>query len=101
MSEQCQGKLKTLYGRCERRGTICRDGKFYCWQHDPGTPEQAKADRMKRWAEQQAEEEEYERRAHTRKLTERAGLDKLTDADLEAIIRLGGIRMMIDLAEAE
>ena len=53
---QCEGKIYGISGEqgaysCSRRGTIERDGKWYCWQHDP---ERIKADREKRRAKREA-----------------------------------------------
>lgn len=56
---KCAGKKYGAYrdvaGRaypCSRQGTVERDGKWYCWQHDP---ERMKADKEKRHAKWQAE----------------------------------------------
>jgi hypothetical protein len=33
--DKCCGRLTGMCGTCERRPTIVRDNKHYCWQHDP------------------------------------------------------------------
>ena len=55
--------------RCFRPATVERDGKWWCWQHDP---ERVKADREKRRAGWQAkmdrEDAKYERTARNARL---------------------------------
>jgi hypothetical protein len=35
-THRCEGKLRGFYGaQCERRGSIERDGHYYCKTHDP------------------------------------------------------------------
>jgi hypothetical protein len=31
----CQGRAHIFGGECLRTGTVERNGKHYCWQHDP------------------------------------------------------------------
>ncbi len=96
---KCEGRLRTCQGQCERNGTISRDGRVYCWQHDPGDPEENKAKRMRKYAEEEAQdraiEEAYKARRERQQLLELSGVDKLTNEDLQTIISHGGIQSLI------
>ena len=72
----CSGKIwgdyRAVSGRvyaCSRPATVKRDGKWYCWQHDP---ERVKVDAKKRragWkAEMDREAAKYERIARNARL---------------------------------
>lgn len=50
--------------RCQRRATVERDGKRYCWQHDP---ERVRADREQRHARWDAKAD-MQRRAYARRI---------------------------------
>lgn len=43
MAERCSKKLwrYNAYYQCFRPGIVCRNGKWYCKQHDPGDPTEA------------------------------------------------------------
>lgn len=43
MTERCSKKLWSNYGdyQCSHKGVVCRNGKWYCKQHDPGDHEKA------------------------------------------------------------
>jgi hypothetical protein len=92
----CQGKANLFLGHCERKPTVERDGKWFCWQHDP---ERLKRLAAERWAKRKEEiartESEQDARIHRRRLLERAGIDNPSDDLLERIIALGGIQNMV------
>ena len=54
---------------CSRKATVERDGKWYCWQHDP---ERVEADKKKRRASEDAKQNKrsamYARRARNARL---------------------------------
>lgn len=92
---QCHGRPKQM-GWCERKPTVFRDGKPYCWQHDPerliAQSNEARAARLARYL---AEDAAFEAKLKRRDLERRSGVDDLTDQDLERIIAAGGIRALI------
>ena len=104
MAEQknrCCGKPIVNYysRRCERTATVTRDGKHYCWQHDPvrisKECEEAKLARLARYAQEEKEEQEYLARKAKEKLMKQAGIYDLTVDDLHQIIQLGGINKLL------
>ncbi len=52
----------THYYPCSRRGTVERDAKWYCWQHDPEYIERKKKEREDKWKRKWAREKESWRR---------------------------------------
>ena len=93
-SEMCQGHLTTI-GWCERKPTVERDGKRYCWQHDPVRLRELSAKRLAQHKEMEAEiearflrDEDQRRRNELLRLS---GVRDLTNQDLEQIIAAGGI----------
>jgi hypothetical protein len=96
----CQGKANAFLGQCLRKGIIERDGKLYCWQHDP---EKLRKEAAERWEQRKKEIAEIERkqdeRITRRKLEEQSGVNKLTNEDLEKIIKFGGIYKLIQDVE--
>lgn len=76
VKHDCSGKIWGAYrdvsGRvykCHRNATVERNGKWYCWQHDP---ERVEADKKKRRADSDAKMDRrsamYDRRARNAKL---------------------------------
>ena len=56
---KCSAKVPDMYGvpsvhPCMRSATVERDGKWFCWQHDP---ERVKAEAIKRMTAWQAEQD--------------------------------------------
>jgi hypothetical protein len=93
---KCQGKM-TFIGYCDRKPTVVRDGKPYCWQHDPERLRR-KADeenkKRKAWyADLDRKEDERIARA---KLLKAAGLEQPSNELLREIVDLGGIRTILD-----
>lgn len=92
----CHGDMR-FYGFCARKPTVERDGKSYCWQHDPVRLKQ-KAD--KAWAARKIEIANMEARADAaiarRILIEKAGLKELSEATLQEIISLGGLDAILN-----
>jgi hypothetical protein len=96
MSERCQGQYLSFLGYCSRKPTVVRDGKAYCWQHDPERISRLRQERNKRWdAEWKAKEAAWDAADARRVLEIAAGMDKLTDDELRTIAALGGIREML------
>jgi hypothetical protein len=97
----CGAVLRGIWGRCERPVTVTRDGKGYCWQHDPVRIKEA-ADRA--WAARKAEmaaaDAKAEARRRRRDLERRAGIVDLSDADLEVLVSVGGVSPIIERARA-
>lgn len=89
--EGCQGRPR-FYGYCQGRVSVERDGKRYCWRHDPvriaETAAKARAERLARYKAEEARWEAQERRADLRR---NSGIDTLTDQDLQQIMAAGGI----------
>jgi hypothetical protein len=103
MAETCGAVLKHIFGRCERPVTVTRDGKGYCWQHDP---ERRKAAADAAWEVRKAamavEEAKAKARYRRRELERHAGIVGLSDADLETLVSVGGVFPIIERArEAE
>ncbi len=48
--------------KCNRKWTIERDGKLYCWQHDPARVEKKEKERQAQWKAEEADISERERR---------------------------------------
>lgn len=93
--ERCQGKVR-VFGYCLRKPSVTRDGKPYCWQHDPEREDKIRGEKWeKRKQEIAAMEDKADKNIQTRILKERAGLGAPTDELLQTIIDLGGIREMI------
>lgn len=92
---QCQGRIRVI-GYCERKPTIVRDGKPYCWQHDPerlaAKASEARAERLARYQAEEAAAEAKFNRSH---LERQSGIRDLSDQDLERIIAAGGIRRIL------
>ncbi len=89
---ECEGRVKRFMGVCESPATVERDGKWFCWRHDPvRLDEEAAAARAKRKAEMEQEEADQKRRWRVRD----AGLRVIDDATLAAVERLGGLQAMI------
>lgn len=94
---KCQGKARQFLGECLNRPKIIRDGKPYCWMHDPDRVARIASENWeKRKLEIKAIEDSHDARIKRRVLEQATGIDKLTDDDLRNIIDLGGIRRMID-----
>lgn len=93
---RCQGKCRTFWGNCDRKPTVVRDGKHYCWTHDPERLErEALEKRKQRREELKRQEEIFELKLKRRLLVEQAGTRDLTNAELALIVELGGIRAML------
>src|ERR1044072_7966667 len=75
---------------CSRNGTVERDGKLYCRQHDPGDDEEYRLKRMAEYAAQEARLEAEFVRSRRRELEEKA-CSNLTDDELRRIIEAGGM----------
>lgn len=88
---KCAGKTWSDIGhqrvyRCSRNATIERDGKWYCWQHDPIRVEADKQKRRARWdARHDREAAKWERRTRNAKLAALASEE--TAALLERLAR--------------
>lgn len=97
MGGKCEGKLRGRLGTCERSGTVVRDGKWYCKQHDP---EALTAKARKDWAQRRAwiasVESQQDARIARRQLLTAAGLDNPSDDLLRLIADLGGIETVLD-----
>lgn len=90
---QCCGRAMTyLGGHCSRPACVTRDGKRYCYQHDPERMSEKRAERA---AKSRAEVAAREARLDRQELERDAGISALTDDDLRAIIAAGGIRAML------
>lgn len=53
MSEKCCEQIYNgtfRYSQCSRNGTIQRNGKWYCRQHDPVARQEARDSRHAKWA---------------------------------------------------
>ena len=88
---KCQGRLRT-YGECERPASVERDGKWYCWQHDPVKKEQAAREAWKARKEHIAQiEAAADAKIERRQLEEQAGIKNLTNDDLRQLIAAGGM----------
>jgi hypothetical protein len=102
MKGSCAGQLGRTFGECLRKPTVVRNGKPYCWQHDP---EKISAARAAAWEARKVEiariEAESDARIARRKLERAAGVENVTDAELQAIVALGGIRVMIEKLSEE
>jgi hypothetical protein len=93
---ECQGKANSFCGSCDRKPSVVRDGKPYCWQHDPERLQKLAKERWELRKQEIAKvEADQDARIVRRKLEEAAGVDKLTNDTLGIIIRLGGIQQMI------
>lgn len=77
---------------CSRRGTIKRDGKLYCKQHDPVAIAEKEAARCKNWARKTREET---KKINRRRLEHNVCKD-CTNAQLKTAIRRGGVRGLLD-----
>ena len=94
---KCQAILSGVWGgECVRDATVERDGKFFCWQHDP---ERVRAEREARCAKrkEEARKREAEREARWTRddLMRDSGVSKLTNEELKHIIDCGGIQNIL------
>lgn len=99
----CQGNATSFLGYCERSPTVTRNGKQYCWQHDPERIEQL---RQKRQQQRRLESEKAaklaEARYHRNDLLDKAGVSGISNETLELIVKHGGIqKMLADLSRYE
>ena len=93
MRNQCEGRLSSMMGRCEKAGNIIRDGKHYCWMHDPTRLDIQRGAKAKAERERKTRiEAEYEARAKRRKLLRDSGVEYLTDEELQRIIEHHGMK---------
>lgn len=97
IGDECGEKLRGMFmGNCTRPATVERDGKHYCWQHDP---KRHMDERAKRWQIRKAELLERERKLEAKfarlDLEREAGVNDLSDDTLRDIVALGGIQAMI------
>lgn len=100
--DACQGRAMMNMGMCDRKPSVVRDGKPYCWQHDPERLSQLAKERWERCkAEIARVEQEQDARIERRRLEAAAGADNLTNDDLQTLIRLGGIRALIAKASIQ
>jgi hypothetical protein len=99
----CGAALRGIWGRCERPVTVTRDGKGYCWQHDPvRRKEESDAALEARKAVVAANEAKAKARYRHRELERCAGIVGLSDEDLEILASIGGVFPIIERArEAE
>jgi hypothetical protein len=82
--------------RCDRKPTIVRDGKHYCWQHDPVRISRiALGQRIALIERERKQQEEFDAKWARRDLETAAQVDKLTDDELRTIVSFGGVREMI------
>lgn len=101
MSQACSGSPTTFFGRCLRPPTVERDGKPFCWQHDPERRrKKAEADWERRKAEIEADDEEFERKLARRELEAAAGVDRdsvglMTDDQLRDMAAAGGLKAVL------
>lgn len=94
--QRCCGKAHLFAGYCDRKPSVIRDGKHYCWQHDPERRRSiAKKKREELAIRLAKKEEEHERYMKRRELLSKSGVDSLADSELETIISLGGIREVL------
>lgn len=94
--KRCIGLDQTFAGSCDRKPSVVRDGKDYCWQHDPERRKaKAKQEKEARRAKEARDDAEFEVALRRRKLMIAAGVDNLSDTDLQVIANLGGIRAML------
>jgi hypothetical protein len=95
----CQGR-PAKFTRCDRKPSVVRDSKHFCWQHDPDRlTKLARAAREKSMEKMAAREAENDARIKRHKLVEAAQAGDLTDDELERIGALGGVRRMLHLLE--
>ena len=94
---KCEGKVHGDYrdvsGRvypCSRKGTVERDGKWYCWQHDP---ERVRADKEKREGKWKTEQDIKTRRWKRRGAMTRV-CKGVSTADLEKL-EVGAVRRLL------
>jgi hypothetical protein len=78
--------------QCDKNGTVCRDGKWYCKKHDPVAAEQAKAEKVEKWEARCAEHNEIIRR----RAAEISACSSLPTAALEAGV-VGMMREALEL----
>lgn len=90
---KCSDRPQTFIGDCERDATVERDGKPYCWQHDP---ERFRDAALKRAEQLKAREAKLEKEWARMDLERSAGLRpdqiaELTDEQVRLIAEAGGI----------
>lgn len=96
---KCEGQCTRFFGDCARKPCVVRDGKHYCWQHDPERLEAIRAEAYaKRRAETVKRDNRIEAEAERRCLLRDSGVNKLSDDDLRTIIALGGIHAVLTVA---
>ncbi len=96
MKTKCQGRSGAFAFQCDRKPTIERGGKCYCWQHDPERLTRIARERQaERFAAQERSQAEFDAQYKRNQLIANAGVDNLTEDELKAIAALGGIRAMI------
>lgn len=90
---KCSYSRTKTYGGCCRPATVTREGKPFCWQHDPERrAARAAADKAERAAAEAKIEAEHDFRVRMI----RAGLVHVTPDQLAEVERLGGLAAMIE-----
>lgn len=94
--DKCAGQPKSFAGTCERSPCVVRDGVHYCWQHDPERRAKiAKQKRKNLLDKNEKEEVAFEASLLRHQLAAQAGIDSLSDDDIRAIIKAGGIQIVL------
>jgi len=96
-SSKCQGRAESFVGICDRKPSVERDGKPYCWQHDP---ERKRKEAQKKWEERKWEmrqlEEKIDAEIERKRLLKASGVSALTNEQLVTIIEAGGVIELIE-----
>lgn len=91
----CQGRMGTL-AWCLRKPTVERDGKPYCWQHDPDRIRAKARQRNQELADRHRMlEAKFDAEIERKKLLKASGIHDATDDQLRQIIALGGIAALL------
>lgn len=90
---QCSGRLSTVFGNCYRPATVERDGRWYCWQHDPGRLGQEQKEIRRE--QMRAEEIRRDAQWNRDRLERESGIRELSNYELGQIIASGGIRKVL------
>lgn len=94
---RCCARLRGFApGTCERPATVERDGRPFCWQHDPvRLEEDRKAGYAANMERLRREEAEREARFVRQDLLRDSGIRDASDDDLRKLVALGGLSAVL------
>jgi hypothetical protein len=97
--ECCHGRYKNHSWNeyaCSRTATVEKDGKWYCWQHNPEYEAKKNKELREKWDREAAERtKRWADEAERKRLLDESGVARLDVFELRWIIAAGGIHAIM------